>query len=157
MGSTFPSIVESTKLDEGAPIAIQWRCWPLVDYRPWSAIVILGVFSVTALVAYTGASWLVATASGVGLTATLWQFFVPVGYELGSLGVKRTALGRTRLLPWHAVRAYQLRGTGVVLYQHAEPIKIDLLRSVFVPYPAEEEELICALRQHLSHAAELPP
>jgi hypothetical protein len=112
---------------------------------------------VTGFVAYVGASWFVATAAGAGLSAALWQFFVPVDYELGALGVRRTVLGRARLLSWHVVRAYQLRSTGVVLYQHMEPLKIDLLRSVFVPYPAEEEELICTLRQHLSHAAELPP
>jgi hypothetical protein len=157
MGSTFPSIVQSTRADQSAPVTIRWRCWPLIDYRPWSWPVIFGILAVTGLVAYIGTSWSMATVTGAALAATLWQFFVPVDYELGSLGVKRTALGRTRLLPWHAVRAYQLRSAGVVLYQHAVPINIDVLRSVFVPYPAEEEELICALRQHLTHAVELPP
>ena len=157
MGSTFPSTVQSAKPDEIAPVAIRWRSWPLVDYRRWSWLVMIAILAVGGLVAYLGASWFMATAAGAGLTVTLWQFFVPVRYELGALGVRRTALGRTRLVPWHAVRAYQLRMTGVVLCQHAEPIKIDLLRSLFLPYPTDEDELICALRQHLSHAVELPP
>ena len=57
---------------------------------------------------------------------------------------------------WQAVRAYQLRSTGVVLFQQPDPSAIDLLRSIFIPYPADEDELLCALRDYLSHAVELP-
>jgi len=54
------------------------------------------------------------------------------------------------------VRAYQLRPTGVVLYQRGDPSTFDLLRSLFVPYPADEDEMLCAMREHLTHAVELP-
>jgi hypothetical protein len=104
-----------------------------------------------------GGSWLLAALIALGLASTLWPVFVPVKYEAGQLGIRRSALGRARLVPWHAVRSYHLRANGVILFQQAEPIKVDLLRSLFVPYPVDEEELICALRQHLTHAVELPP
>ena len=39
-----------------------------------------------------------------------------------------------RLVPWHAIRAYQLRSTGVVFFQRADPTPIDLL-----------QQLVCAL------------
>ena len=51
-------------------------------------------------------------------------------------------LGRTRLVPWHAIRAYQLRPTGIVLYQRSDPGNFDLLRSMFVPYPPDADELL---------------
>jgi hypothetical protein len=109
------------------------------------------------IAAYLSSSWLMGLAAAAGLSATLWQFLLPVAYEIHSLGVRRQALGRTRLVPWHAIRSYQPRTTGVVLYQRPDPTKVDLLRSMFVPYPADEDEMLCALRQHLQHAVELPP
>jgi hypothetical protein len=54
------------------------------------------------------------------------------------------------------VRAYQLRPTGVVLYRRDDPTTVDLLRSLFVPFPADEDSMLCALREHLPHAVELP-
>jgi hypothetical protein len=135
---------------------IRWRVWPLMDNLRWSWAVGGGVLSVGGAVWYSGGDWRLSLAAMAGLSATLWQFFLPVEYEIGPLGLRQQALGRTRLMPWHAVRAYQLRSSGVVLYPRDEPTKADLLRSLFVPYPADADELLCAMREHLSHAAELP-
>jgi hypothetical protein len=90
------------------------------------------------------------------LAATLWQFLFPVTFEISSVGIRRQALRRTRLVPWHAVRAYQLRQNGIVLFQRQDPIAIDYLRSIFVPNPPDEDELLCAVRLNLSHVVELP-
>jgi hypothetical protein len=145
------------RVDDGPAVEkLQWRKWPLVDNRRWSWLTIFGIFAVGGIVGYFSGSWLLALFAMAGLTATLWQFFVPVHYELASLGLRRRALGRTTFLAWKAVRAYQTRPTGAVLFTRPDPTAIDLLRSVFVPYPAEEDEALCALRNHLAHAVELP-
>jgi hypothetical protein len=145
------------RVDEEAAVdQLRWQRWPLVDNRRWSWLTIIGILTVGGIVSYFSSSWLVALVAMAGLTATLWQFFVPVRYELGSLGLRRSALGRTTFLGWQAVRAYQLRPTGAVLFTRPDPTAIDLLRSVFVPYPAEEDEALCALRNYLPHAVELP-
>lgn len=157
MGSTFPSLTPLVRQDRTPPADVGWRSWPLVDHASWSWAVVLAILAVAGVIVLVGGSWLLAAAAAGGFCVSLWQFFVPVRYEAGPHGIRRSTLGRTQLVPWHAVRAYQLRTTGVVLYQQAEPIKVDLLRSLFLPYPLEEEELICALRQHLTHAVELPP
>jgi hypothetical protein len=128
----------------------------MIDHARWSWLAIVGILLVAGVVVLLGGGWLIAAVFAVGLLITLWQFFVPAEYEVSALGLRRTAFGRTRLVPWHAVRAYQLRATGVVLYQQFDPGTIDLLRSLFVPYPADEDEMICALRHYLSHAIEVP-
>ncbi|HEX2477181.1 MAG TPA: hypothetical protein VHK01_20665 [Lacipirellulaceae bacterium] len=144
-------------LDEGPAIdKLQWQAWPLVDKKRWSWMALVGIAAVGAFVSYFGNSWLLASLAMAGLTATLWKFFVPVHYELGSLGLRRSAFGRTTFLAWQAVRAYQVRPTGAVLFSRPDPTAIDLLRCVFVPYPAEEDDALCALREHLTHAVELP-
>lgn len=142
--------------EEPAVDKLRWRQWPLVDNWRWSWLTIVGIFALGAVVIYCSRSGLLALLAMAGLTATLWQVFVPVRYELGSLGLRRSALGRTSFLAWQAVRAYQLRPTGAVLFTRPDPTAIDLLRSVFVPCPAEEDEALCALRSHLQHAVELP-
>jgi hypothetical protein len=121
-----------------------------------SWLVVCVILGCGALVWYAGGGWLLGIAAAGGLAGTLWQFLLPVRYEVDSLGVRRNAWGRSRLIPWHAVRAFQLRPTGVVFYQRLEPAAIDVLRSAFVPYPADEDELLCVLREHLAHAVELP-
>jgi hypothetical protein len=80
---------------------------------------------------------------------------MPVTYEVCSLGLRRYALGRMRLVPWSAIHSYQLRTTGVVFYQRPEPTAVDLLSSMFVPYPNDEDEVVVALRLYLPHAVEL--
>ena len=156
MPSTFPVIVKTIDDEPAAVTGLRWRSWPLVDHARWSWLVLLGLMVVGNVVAVLSGSWLLALSAAFGLAATLWQFFVPVQYETGVLGLRITALGRTRFVPWQAIRAYQLRGIGILLYRHPAPTKTAVLRSLFVPYPADEDEALCAFREHLSHAVELP-
>jgi hypothetical protein len=135
---------------------LSWRSWPLVDSRRWSWLVPLAVLGVGAGVSYLGGGWLLALAVVAGLGVTLRHFVLPIDYEITSLGIRRRTMRRSRLVPWHAVRAYQLRPTGVVLYQRHDATKLDLLRSMFVPYPDEPDELLIAIRSQLSHAVEMP-
>jgi hypothetical protein len=89
------------------------------------------------------------------LSAALWQYLLPVTHEVHAMGIRRRALGRIRTVPWHSVRAYRPLVTGVVLYQRPDPTAIDALRSQFLPYPPDQDELLCAVREYCGHAVEL--
>lgn len=91
----------------------------------------------------------------LGLSAICWQLFLPVEFEVTTHGLRRRMLGRTRLVPWHAIRAFQVRPGGVVLYQRSAPMQLDLASSMYVPYPSDADELLCAVRQHAAHASEI--
>jgi hypothetical protein len=142
--------------ERDAPTVMRWRIWPLVEHRRWSWLVPLSVLAMAGMVAYYGGSWFIGLFAAAALAASLWQFWLPVNFEMDALGVRRRVLGRTRFLPWSAVRAYQPRADGVVLFQRPDPTPIDALRSVFLPYAEDEDESLCAVRQHLQHAVELP-
>ncbi len=135
---------------------IRWRDWPFGDHVHWSWIAPLGLVGVGAFVWWLGGGWLLGIVAAAALALAIWQFLIPVEYEVCSLGIRRYALGRMRLVPWSAIRAYRLRPTGVMFFQQADPNVADLLNSLFVPYPHDEDEIIVALRLHLPHAAELP-
>jgi hypothetical protein len=157
MGSTFPTTPRTARRAAPADSVLQWRIWPLAEHKRWSWLLVVGVLATGGICAYLGKSWLAGLLVVLGLSVTLWKFFVPVSYEIESLGLRRSSLGRSRVIAWQAVRAYQLRPTGVLLFQRPDPTAVDLLRSIFIPYPADDDEVLCAVRELLSHAVELPP
>lgn len=155
MGSTIRSTGPQILLHTTTTESIRWRSWPLVDYAGWSWAAIAGIVLVGVFVLWMGGSWFLTLLIMAALVVVLWQFLVPVSFELTPLGLRRYALGRVRLVPWQAIRAYQLRSTGIILFQHPTPTKIDVLNGLFVPYPADEDEMVVAVRMYLPHATEL--
>ena len=134
--------------DAAAPV--RWRSWPLVDY---AALVVVGAAGHLLWPALSFFGW-VAAGFWRLRRLRLWprrcgSFLLPVTFEVSSLGLRRFALGRVRLVSWQAIRAYQLRSTGVVLFQRPDPTEFDLLSSLFVPYPRDEDEMLVAVRSYL--------
>jgi hypothetical protein len=125
------------------------------EHAAWSWLVPAGVIAVGGAVAgAAGPLWGIATA--VALLLTLWQLLLPVYYEISPAGCSRQVLGRERLVPWGAVRSYQARATGMMLFRRVDPAPIDALGCWFVPYPPDHGEMLALVRQYLQHAVELP-
>jgi hypothetical protein len=155
MSSTSISSRRS-QASEPAAAPLRWQTWPLVEHPRWSWTVPVGILAAGGGVTYLSGNWLAGLVATAALAISLWQFLLPVSYEISPLGLRRQALGRMRLVPWHAVRSYHPQATGVVLYPVPDPTAVDVLRSLFVPYPADEDEMLCAVREYLGHAMELP-
>jgi hypothetical protein len=156
MGSTVRSLTQQVEAESTPSVTIRWRSWPLAEDWRWSWMLPVGILGVGALVSGLGGGWLVGVIAVVALALTVWQFLLPVTYEICSPGLRRYALGRMRLVPWAAIRAYQLRSTGVVFFQRSDPTAVDLMSCLFVPYPSDEDEVVVAVRLYLPHASELP-
>ncbi len=84
------------------------------------------------------------------------SFFLPTIYEITPFGIRCKTVRQIRLIPWSAVHAHQFRSTGLLLYHRADPTPLDIIGSLFVPYPAEADELVVAARLYLPHSTELP-
>lgn len=156
MGSTVRSLTQQIEAESPPSATIRWRNWPLADSWRWSWILPVGILCIGAMVAWLGGGWLVGFVAVGTLAIAVWQFLLPVTYEICSQGVRRYAWGRMRLIPWTAIRAYQVRSTGVVFFQQADPTTVDVLSSLFVPYPSDEDEVVVAVRLYLPHGTELP-
>lgn len=149
-------MVNQAEAEPSAAPTIRWRSWPLVDNSRWSWLLPAGILSTGIAVWWLGGGTLLSLTAILALSVAMWQFLVPVTFEICSFGVRRYALGRMRLVPWSAIRAYQLRSTGIVFFQRPDPTIIDRLSSWFVPYPSDEDEVVVAVRLYLSYAVELP-
>ena len=156
MGSTVRSMSPPFPPPQLAAGSLRWRSWPLVDQPMWAWLVPLGILSIGGFVFWLGGSWILALVACAALAAAFWQFLLPVTYEVTSLGLRRQALRRRRLIPWQAIRAYQLRTTGVACFRRPEPTAMDLPNCLFVPYPPDADELLVALRLYLPHAVDVP-
>jgi hypothetical protein len=155
MGSTVRTADSRAEGEATSGTVLRWRSWPLAENPSWSWLVPAAIVGTGFLIWSVGGGWLLAVLSAIGATITLWQFLLPVTYEISALGVHRQAFRRTRLVPWQAVRALRLRPTGIVLFRRTDPIALDLLGSLFVPYPPDEDDLLYAVRQYVPHAVDL--
>ena len=156
MGSTVRSLTQQVEVESTPSATIRWRSWPLADDWHWSWMLPVGILGVGALVVWLGGGWPIGIVAVGTLALAFWQYLLPVTYEICSLGLRRHALGRMRLVPWTAIRAYQLRSTGVVFFQRSDPTAVDLMSCLFAPYPSDEDEVVVAVRLYLPHATELP-
>jgi hypothetical protein len=122
----------------------------------WSWAVPVGILLVGLFTFCAGDSWFVAFIAVAALAITLRSFFLPTHFEATPLGLRRRSMRNVRVIPWPSIRAYQVRATGLVLYQRSDPTAIDLPQSLFVPFPDESADILAATKSYLPHAVELP-
>jgi hypothetical protein len=156
MSTATPSSSPLLRGETAASDRLHWRSWPLADHWRWSWVVPVGMLAIGGGAAYLSGDWLTGLVVFAVLAIALWQFFLPTSYEVLTIGIRIYVLGRVRLVPWQAVRAYRTLSSGVVLYQRPDPTIVDALRNMYLPYPPDADEMLCAVREHLGHAVELP-
>jgi hypothetical protein len=116
MGSTVRSLTQQVEVESSQLATIRWRDWPLANDWRRSWLLPAGILCVGALVGWLGGGWLIGLVAIAAIALAMWQYLLPMTYEINSQGIRRYALGRMRLVPWTAIRAYQLRSTGVVFF-----------------------------------------
>lgn len=156
MGSTVRSPTSPSEPRSLAAGSLRWRTWPLIDRIAWSWLLPVGIILLGLFVYWEGGGLPLAIAAMIVAAISVWPMWLPTTFEVTSLGLRRKTPQRIRLIPWTAIRAYQLRATGVMLFQQPNPSGLEMLGGLFVPYPNDADELVVALRLYVSHATELP-
>jgi hypothetical protein len=103
-------------------------------------------------------SWLAAWATGSVLTGgfvaaslalTLWRSWLPVRYRLSSVGVSQSVFGRQRRLAWSAIRAYDVRGDGVLLHTAAARTSLAPLCGLYLYWGSQRDAVLAHVEYHL--------
>ena len=84
------------------------------------------------------------------LVLSLWRFWLPIRYELGSQGIAQTVLGRTIRVPWTAILNYRVRTGGVMLYSDAVLTPLAPLRALYLPWGRQKEQVLSQVDYYLS-------
>ena len=133
-----------------APEDLVWQIWGLRDLGWFGWLNLL----LAAVVGY-GVGWLTGwPAAGAGvfvvLLLTLWRFWLPMRVELTSQGISQTVLGRTRRIPWTAVRNYQVRTRGVLLFPDLVLTPLSPLRGLYLPWGLHKEQVLSHVEYYLN-------
>jgi hypothetical protein len=90
---------------------------------------------------------------------------VPIEFELSAMGITRTTFWSTRRIPWSVIGRVQRRARGVAFFPSVEPVALESLHALYVPYGKQQAELLALLDYYLSgranhnstsHSATLP-
>ena len=132
-----------------APAVVSVRSWPMVDEGLGGALPLI-VAAIVAIVVGAATQKPVAGWLAYSLLALCaWRAWLPTRFVVGPEGVRHLVLGRERLVPWSAVRRYQLDQRGVFFLPLEEPAPIDFTRALFVPWGGQRDALEALISLHL--------
>jgi hypothetical protein len=137
----------------GAPPPSIVRSWPLVEHPGRSAIKIAGGALLAALVGASTSSALVAVLAALLLGIASWRLFVPVVYELGSLGITEQWLKRQRRIAWREIESYSIEIDGVFLWPRSRTPPWNLLTGLYLPFGREREAVLAHVAHNVGRSA----
>lgn len=131
------------------PPPVSWRSWPLGESLTRSSLVLAGLLAAgLAVRGLTGYTHLAPLAVAV-LAVSLWRFFLPVVFMLGTDGITESLLGRDRHIPWSAIRRYEIYPKGVLLLPYPDSARVDCFRGLFLPWGVHRQEILTLLNYYL--------
>jgi len=150
MSTAAPLVAEAAASVRTAPPPCTWRSWPLAE-RGWRRCLLPGAIlaaAVTVGLSTGRPDW--AVVSVVLLAIAAWRYFVPIVYELGTLGITQQVFSRQRRLPWRSIGGYEIRSSGVFLSPHAERGPLDAFGGHFLPWCDHEDEVLASVEFYLA-------
>jgi hypothetical protein len=132
-----------------APPPVEWRSWPLVERRGYIAGV-AAVLLLTIVIVWSQTGSVVGcVVAGAVMALSLWRWLMPVDFELSANGLTEQSLGRRRRIPWISIRGYELLSNGVVITAMTDPVPLDSLRSLYLPWGPHRDEVVAQFRYYL--------
>ena len=122
--------------------------------RPVESLVMIGVAAAASvLVGWWTRQPLVGGGLAAALAITLWRTWLPVTFDIGMLGVTQTVLGRSRRIPWSAVRSHAIVGEGVLLSPDEQLTPLSSLRGLYLPWAGQREKVLACVDYYLRDPA----
>jgi hypothetical protein len=143
------TIIDQDEVQSPFPAELGWRSWPAAE-NPLRAALVAAAIAATGLVIWWVAqrpvlAWIGSTA----LAASLWQFFVPVRYELNLTGVVRIVLGRRRLHPWKAFASHRACDGGIMLLPRGGTCLMDIPFGLYLPWSGPRDAVLAYVQSYL--------
>lgn len=138
-----------------APPPAAWRSWPLAAGGGQVWLVLSLILLSFAVIAYSSGNVGLA-AGGAGLVClAAWRLFVPVIFEIGSMGISQQVLGHSTRIPWGSVERAQVGRHGV--FFSLDGAVLAPLRGLYVPWNGNRDEVLAQVAYFMPRAEGLPP
>jgi hypothetical protein len=144
-----PIVTEPAAESHHPPGSLQLTNWPLRDDAPpaWSSLI--GAAALAGLAGWLSGSGAMGLLSFAALAVSLWRYWIPVVYEFGPRGVAEFVLTRRRRISWRAIARYEVRRRGVLLLADAGHSPLAPLRSLYIRWGRQREELLAIVEYYL--------
>jgi hypothetical protein len=133
-----------------APEEVTLSSWGLRDlgWYGWANLLLAAVVACAVgwLTGWPLAGWGVLAL----LLLSLWRFWLPIRFELGPHGITQTVLSRTTIIPWTAIRSYEVRRKGVLLFADAVLTPLSPLRALYLPWAGDREQVLGHIEYYLT-------
>lgn len=128
--------------------------WPLKDER-WSSGCMLAAMAAAGftVMSITG-SVILGLFTFAAFGVSVWRLWLPVTFDFGQRGIVQTCWKRQRRIPWPQVARYEVLAHGVLLSADADRTVLSPLRSIYVRWNKQKDELLEQLDFFLSESGD---
>jgi len=116
--------------------------WTLRDDPPLALAVGVPIALLVIVVATVTRSPVLAIVVLIALVAASWSPLLPVRYVFDATGIERRVFWWRRRIPWATVARCETWPAGVRLFRTADPLPLESLRAVFIPFAGRRGEVL---------------
>ena len=138
----------------GGPEALEWSVFPFVEDVRRSALVVLVIAAVAAVVYLAFRDVFLTLLSAAILVASLFSFFTRTTYRLDDEEVViKSSVGRNAKR-WSYFKRYYPDGKGITLSPFERKTRLEPFRSVRLLYGSEKDEVVAFVAKKLDGATD---
>lgn len=141
-----------------APEEITLWQWPLRDRGLGAWLAMAAPLLAGLLIAWRFEQWWAGVPVGVIGYIALWRNWLPVQVTLNATGIQERCLGFERRINWTAIRSYEIRRHGVLLFPDERLTRVAPLRGLYLHWGRHREEVLEVVEYYLqAWAGSAPP
>jgi hypothetical protein len=125
-----------------APEPVRITNWPLMDDGLTAWAMVAGMIAVGAIAGAVAGSPFMGVITILALAISVWRLWFPITFDFSSRGVVQTCWRRQRRIPWPQIARYEVLSRGVLLSADEEPAPLAPLRSIYVSWNEQRDELV---------------
>lgn len=140
-----------------APEELTFRHWPLRDRGLGAWLALIVPLAAGLVIAWRFEQWWAGVLVGLVGYAVSWRTWLPSQITFGSTGITERCLGLERRIGWTAIRSFEIRRHGILLYPDERLTRAAPLRGLYLHWGPHKEEVLDVVEYYLQAWANTAP
>ena len=129
--------------------SLRWTSWPIFDERPEAWLMTIFAIAVGVGTGVISHSLITGIFALVLLTVTLSRLWLPVSYEVGTLGIIEVVWKRRRCLAWRQIAGYRVFKNGVLIFHALDENAGSGLFGMYIPTTGHRDAILSVLKRYV--------